>query len=129
MSEFFRDKEYPNLIWAIFNGKTWDEYHQLFIDIAEFAHNNPEPIFIAFNPESEIPMGSSPLSHLKWTAEFVQKEEKILHMYAIVDKSKFNIGRVFADLAAKLFFRGKPLTVVDSEQGAYDAYHKAMTEQ
>ncbi|MEQ8676782.1 MAG: hypothetical protein RLP44_22620 [Aggregatilineales bacterium] len=125
MSNFFYDTEYSNLIWVTFDGNTWEEYRQLLTDVVQLA-NESKPIVIAFTPQVDMPKGP-PLSHLKWTAGLVKKEDNILHMYVIID-TKHIIGKVFAEVATKLFFYDTPLTVLKDKQALYDAYRDLMYE-
>jgi hypothetical protein len=122
MSTISRDADYPDLVWVIFDGKTWDEYYQLFGKVAEFAQASEKPIVIAFHPSVDMPKGA-PLAPLKWTADLVKNEPKVLHMYAVVEV-RFVIGRAFAQLAAKALFVGAPLTLVNGKDAAYAAFHQ-----
>lgn len=123
MSTITRDTDYPNLVWVSFDGKSWEEFRELFNDVREFARASEAPIVIGFDPAVDMPTGA-PLNHLRWTADLVRQEPNILYMYAILQQAHF-IGQVFANLGAKLFF-SKAVDLVPDREAVYAAYHKLV---
>lgn len=115
------DETYDDIVWGVFEGPTWNEFHELLLEIEKYTEQRDTPFYLMFQPTIDMPKGA-PFPHMRRILEIVNKEPKILHLIVVV-RSSMIIAKQFAAIAAKIFPQQMKLaSIVTSTEEAYALY-------
>jgi hypothetical protein len=101
MSKIQRDAHYPNLVWMIFDDKSWDGFHYLMDDFVAFNKETTEPIVLVFYPRVDMPKGA-PLPHIRRMVKYLGEHPEVETMITVLPKW-MKIAKLFANLSMKIF--------------------------